>query len=189
MTTKQVSLFLDLRMDTEISPEQLETNIDDAMSDDGIEAVDVTEKGYKFAPVEVIQQVRISSCATYLPPVQGKVQKRKVAVPQNRFTPLKQAWHQIYKPIVTHMGLEIRMNTKAKAIELRVGRCSAHHINDPQTCSSTKDVGALEKATEYIKAFLVGFELEVCCSEVSGLTFRMPRLCSVWKICILNPSL
>ena len=41
--------------------------------------------------------------------------------PSARLTPLKQAWPEIYKPIVEHMKLQIRYNTKRKTVDLRVG--------------------------------------------------------------------
>jgi hypothetical protein len=45
---------------------------------------------------------------------------RRIRVPPNRFTPLKEQWDALVKPVTEQMKLLIRMNTKAKAIELKV---------------------------------------------------------------------
>jgi len=76
----------------------------------------------------------------------GKAEKRKIPVPPNRMTPLKDNWEKIYVPIVQHMKLQIRMNLKTKQIELR-------------TSEHTEDAGAIQKAADFIKAFMLGFEV------------------------------
>ncbi len=43
-----------------------------------------------------------------------------ISVPPQRIAPLKQNWELIVKTIVEHMKLQIRMNTKKKAVEIRV---------------------------------------------------------------------
>jgi RNA-binding protein PNO1 len=50
----------------------------------------------------------------------GKSELRKIPVPAHRYTPLKKHWVDIYNPIVTHMKLQIRMNTKTRNVELKV---------------------------------------------------------------------
>ncbi len=45
---------------------------------------------------------------------------RKIPVPPNRLTPLQQAWEEIIAPIVEHLKLQIRFNTRLKRVELRV---------------------------------------------------------------------
>lgn len=47
---------------------------------------------------------------------------RSIRVPQHRLTPLKESWEAIVKPVVDHMKLQIRMNTKARAVEIKVSR-------------------------------------------------------------------
>lgn len=49
-----------------------------------------------------------------------KFDKRRIRVPVARFTPLKKAWEQLYKPIVEKMGLEIMFDPKNRFIDLRV---------------------------------------------------------------------
>ena len=49
-----------------------------------------------------------------------KDEYRRIPVPRHRFTPLKQQWDSILKTLVEHMKLQVRMNTKRRAIELKV---------------------------------------------------------------------
>ena len=59
-----------------------------------------------------------------------KAEYRRVPVPRHRFTPLKQEWESILKTLVEHMKLQVRMNTKRRAVELR-------------TSKHTEDIGAI----------------------------------------------
>lgn len=76
-----------------------------------------------------------------------KSEGRRVPVPRHRFTPLKQNWDSILKTLVEHMKLQVRMNTKRRAVELR-------------TSNLTEDVGAIQKAADFLKAFMLGFEIQ-----------------------------
>lgn len=49
-----------------------------------------------------------------------KDEYRRIPVPRHRFTPLKQQWDSILKTLVEHMKLQVRMNVKRRAIEIRV---------------------------------------------------------------------
>ena len=73
-------------------------------------------------------------------------ESRRIPVPNHRLTPLKQNWMQIYQPIVEHLKLQIRFNTKRRCVELRTG---------PNT-----EGGVIEKADAFIRAFLLGFAVE-----------------------------
>ncbi|XP_014663252.1 PREDICTED: RNA-binding protein PNO1-like [Priapulus caudatus] len=77
----------------------------------------------------------------------GKTEVRKVAIPSHRYTPLKENWMKIYSPIVEHLNLQIRCNLKTRNVEIR-------------TCKDTTDIGALQKAADFVKAFTLGFEVE-----------------------------
>ena len=46
----------------------------------------------------------------------GKREFRKIAVPPHRLTPLREHWDQIVGPIVEHLKLQIRMNTRMKRV-------------------------------------------------------------------------
>lgn len=60
-------------------------------------------------------------------------------------TPLKNSWLQLYNPIVEHMKLDMRMNLKTRKVEIK---------NRPET----EDTGALQKAADFVQAFVMGFE-------------------------------
>eukprot|EP00743_Colponemidia_sp_Colp-15_P001529 GILK01001669.1.p1 GENE.GILK01001669.1~~GILK01001669.1.p1 ORF type:complete len:253 (+),score=34.40 GILK01001669.1:56-760(+) len=77
----------------------------------------------------------------------GRSQFRRVPVPAHRYTPLRDCWMQIMTPIVEHMKLQIRMNTRRRAVELK-------------TSPLTEDIGALQKATDFVRAFCLGFDLQ-----------------------------
>jgi RNA-binding protein PNO1 len=59
-----------------------------------------------------------------------KNEYRRIPVPRHRYTPLKQNWEAILKTLVEHMKLQVRMNTKRRAVEIR-------------TSKATEDVGAI----------------------------------------------
>lgn len=72
---------------------------------------------------------------------------RKVPIPPHRMTPLKAAWPKVYPPLVEHLKLQVRMNMKNRSVELR----SSKH---------TTDTGALQKGTDFVKAFSLGFDVD-----------------------------
>ena len=45
---------------------------------------------------------------------------RRIAVPAHRYTPLKENWQKILSPVVEHLQLQIRFNTRTRMVELRV---------------------------------------------------------------------
>jgi RNA-binding protein PNO1 len=77
-------------------------------------------------------------------------QYRKVMIPSHRLTPLKSAWMKIYTPLVENLKLQVRFNPKARAVEMR----SSRH---------TVETGALQKAADFVRAFSLGFDVEVLC--------------------------
>ncbi|KAH0559530.1 pre-rRNA-processing protein pno1 [Trichoglossum hirsutum] len=76
-----------------------------------------------------------------------KVETRKVPIPPHRMSPLKASWSKIYPPIVEHLKLQVRMNVKNRAVELR----SSKHTTDP---------GAIQKGEDFVKAFSLGFDVD-----------------------------
>ncbi|PKY04004.1 hypothetical protein P168DRAFT_268577 [Aspergillus campestris IBT 28561] len=76
-----------------------------------------------------------------------RVETRKVPVPPHRMSPLKSYWAKIYPPLVEHLKLQVRMNIKNRAVELR-------------TSKFTTDTGALQKGEDFIKAFTLGFDVD-----------------------------
>lgn len=73
-------------------------------------------------------------------------QTRSVKVPHHRFPPLKKVWMDVYAPLVEQCRLEVRMNLKTKAVDIR-------------TCKETADVALLQKAEDFVKAVVAGFEV------------------------------
>ncbi|XP_075236852.1 RNA-binding protein pno1-like [Lycorma delicatula] len=72
---------------------------------------------------------------------------RKVPVPAHRYTPLKENWMKIFSPVVEHLKLQIRFNLKTRNVEIR-------------SCPDTVDISNLQKAADFVKAFVYGFEVE-----------------------------
>jgi RNA-binding protein PNO1 len=76
-----------------------------------------------------------------------KSASRRIPIPPHRLTPLRKDWLKIYTPLVEHLGLQVRMNLKKKAVDVR---CS----------EETTDIGSVQKAADFIKAYGLGFEVE-----------------------------
>jgi RNA-binding protein PNO1 len=76
----------------------------------------------------------------------GKSEIRKIPVPGHRLTPLRNNWERIYTPLVTHMKLQVRMNTRTRQVELR-------------TSEHTQDLNAVQKGADFVRAFILGFEI------------------------------
>ncbi|XP_006005184.1 RNA-binding protein PNO1 [Latimeria chalumnae] len=77
----------------------------------------------------------------------GKEELRKVPVPAHRYTPLKENWMKIFTPIVEHLQLHVRFNLKSRNVEIK-------------TCKETRDISAITKAADFVKAFILGFQVE-----------------------------
>lgn len=80
-------------------------------------------------------------------PTVHRTESRKVPVPPHRMTPLKNSWPKIYPPLVEHLKLQVRMNIRSRAVELR-------------TSKHTTDTGALQKGADFIHAFTLGFDVD-----------------------------
>ncbi|KAJ3610929.1 hypothetical protein NHX12_023019 [Muraenolepis orangiensis] len=95
----------------------------------------------------------VASKRPQFPPLSGDKLKggadelRKVAVPAHRYTPLKENWLKIYTPIVENLQLQVRFNLKTRNVEIK-------------TCKETKEIGALTKASDFVKAFVLGFNVD-----------------------------
>lgn len=72
---------------------------------------------------------------------------RKIFVPNTRLNPLKENWSKIFTPIVEHLKLQIRFNGRTKTVEIRPS-------------PETQDVSHLQKAADFVKAFVLGFDVE-----------------------------
>jgi RNA-binding protein PNO1 len=78
---------------------------------------------------------------------QKKNEFRRIPVPLHRYTPLKNNWETILKTLIKHMKLRVRMNTRLRAIELKATK-------------EVRDSGTIQKAADFLKAFMLGFELQ-----------------------------
>jgi len=72
---------------------------------------------------------------------------RRVPVPPHRFSPLKAQWVELYEPLVKELKLQVRMNLKNRVVELKSSKF-------------TEDPGALQKGSEFIRAFTLGFQVK-----------------------------
>ncbi|OKL63714.1 Pre-rRNA-processing protein pno1 [Talaromyces atroroseus] len=80
-------------------------------------------------------------------PAAYRVEERKVPIPPHRMTPLKAHWPKIYPPLVEHLKLQVRMNIKNRAVELRNSRL-------------TTDPSALQRGADFVKAFALAFDVD-----------------------------
>ncbi|KAJ7087771.1 hypothetical protein C8R44DRAFT_26962 [Mycena epipterygia] len=72
-----------------------------------------------------------------------KSETRRIAIPPHRMTPLKKEWINVFGPLTEILGLQVRMNVQRKCVEAR----------------ATKDIGALQKGADFVKAFALGFDV------------------------------
>lgn len=75
-----------------------------------------------------------------------KIEFRRVTVPQHRLTPLRAHWMSLYEPVTKNLKLDMRMNLKSKKVEIK-------------TTPETPDQAYLQKAADFIQAFILGFEI------------------------------
>lgn len=75
-----------------------------------------------------------------------KSETRRIPVPPHRMTPIKKDWINIFGPLTEILGLQVRMNIQRKCVEIR-------------TSKQTKDIGALQKGADFIKAYALGFDV------------------------------
>lgn len=107
------------------------------------------EQRDKLTQMETIQQKgkEINFDKVKVSDLGKKEEYRRIPVPRHRFTPLKQEWESILKTLVEHMKLQVRMNTKRRAVEIK----SSKH---------TEDSGAIQKGADFLKCFMLGFDLQ-----------------------------
>ncbi|KZT26561.1 eukaryotic type KH-domain (KH-domain type I) [Neolentinus lepideus HHB14362 ss-1] len=75
-----------------------------------------------------------------------KSETRRVPIPPHRMTPLKKEWINIFGPLTEMLGLQVRMNVQRRSVEMR-------------TSKHTKEIGALQKGADFVKAFALGFDV------------------------------
>jgi RNA-binding protein PNO1 len=65
-------------------------------------------------------------------------------------SPLKENWLKIFSPIVEQLKLQIRYNIKTRQVEIR----------NPQSESSSENDTNVQKAADFVRAFVLGFEVD-----------------------------
>jgi RNA-binding protein PNO1 len=114
---------------------------------------DIDDEDAELEKIDKSQSDKLHIKKIKFPPISaekimdGKFEMRKMHVPPNRFNPLKENWMKIYTPVVDYLKLQIRFNLKTRNIELR-------------TCAETPEISSLQKAADFIRAFILGFEVE-----------------------------
>ncbi|AEO55513.1 hypothetical protein MYCTH_2137771 [Thermothelomyces thermophilus ATCC 42464] len=88
----------------------------------------------RFAPGKDVNPVR-------------RAETRKIPIPPNRMSALKNNWSKSYPPLVDHCKLQVRMNVKEKRVELRSSRFTTS--ND-----------ALQMGADFVSAFAMGFDID-----------------------------
>ncbi|XP_045127067.1 RNA-binding protein pno1-like isoform X2 [Portunus trituberculatus] len=107
------------------------------------------DEGEEDSKMEVSEDTK-SSRPFFPPAKKEKLQQsetRKIPVPNNRYTPLKDNWEKVYTPLVEHLKLEVRFNLKTKNVEIRTGK-------------ETEDPNSIQKAADFVTAFVYGFDIE-----------------------------
>jgi RNA-binding protein PNO1 len=107
------------------------------------EAMDVTDSDQMSYAAKRPQYPPVDASKT----ASGKPEFRRVPVPSHRFSPLKEKWMKIFTPIVEHLKLQIRMNLRTRSVELK-------------TSEATTDPSALQKGADFVKAFMLGFDVD-----------------------------
>lgn len=97
----------------------------------------------QFAPISAASLAAAQSSAT----AGSKAQLRKIPIPPHRMTPLKRDWPKIYTPLVEQANLMVRMNPRTRSVEIK-------------TSKHTDDLGVLQKAADFVKAYALGFEAD-----------------------------
>ncbi|XP_059161077.1 RNA-binding protein pno1-like [Physella acuta] len=77
----------------------------------------------------------------------SKGEIRRIPVPSHRYTPLQKDWLKIFTPIVENLKLNVRFVAKKRQVEIKAGK-------------ETEDIGALQRAEDFVKAFILGFEVD-----------------------------
>jgi len=127
----------DENLDVEIVTEPQDSDLQDAPQSTDDTNMQLDPQGIpRFAPASETDS-----------PISVRIQSRKVPIPPHRMSPLKANWPKIYPPLVEHLKLQVRMNIKSKAVELRTSR-------------ATTDGGALQKGADFVLAFTLGFDVD-----------------------------
>ena len=93
-----------------------------------------------------------------------KSETRRIPIPPHRMTPLKKDWVSVFGPLTELLGLQVRMNVQRRCVEIRVSVSlvrGRQALNISQTSRQTKEIGALQKGADFVKAYALGFDINV----------------------------
>lgn len=92
-----------------------------------------------------------------------KSETRRIPIPPHRMTPIKKDWINIFSPLTEILGLQVRMNVHRRCVEIRV--CTRPPFgsmpDSRQTSKHTKDIGSIQKGADFVKAYALGFDVNV----------------------------
>ncbi|WFD39017.1 pre-rRNA-processing protein pno1 [Malassezia japonica] len=139
----------ELMLDEDASAQGPSADDDDLMIDDTVtveggapQGADVDDT-LQFAPVSAASLAAAQASAGSA----AKSQLRKVPIPPHRMSPLKRDWPKIYTPLVEQANLMVRMNPRTRSVEIK-------------TSKHTDDLGVLQKAADFVKAYALGFDAD-----------------------------
>jgi len=122
-------------LEVEAEPTTTTTEADDELMIDTDPLDPSTSSALVFAPVSAgAEKTRLRS------------ETRRIPMPPHRMTPLKKDWLNIFGPLTEILELQVRMNVQRRCVEIR-------------TSKQTKDIGALQKGADFIKAYALGFDV------------------------------
>lgn len=117
--------------------------IDDAAPTGGqVQSTDADDS-LQFAPISAASLAAAQASAGNV----TKSQLRKIPIPPHRMSPLKRDWPKIYTPLVEQANLMVRMNPRTRCVEIK-------------TSKFTDDLGVLQKAADFVKAYALGFDAD-----------------------------
>ncbi|XP_042358270.1 RNA-binding protein PNO1 [Plectropomus leopardus] len=143
-------------MDTDknITPESgaATESIDDAESFTKVKSKKSQKRKREQDGADMDTEGPVASKRPQFPPIssdklRGPDEMRKIPVPSHRYTPLKENWLKIFTPIVENLQLQVRFNLKTRNVEIK-------------TCKETQDIASLTRAADFVKAFVLGFQVE-----------------------------
>lgn len=139
----------ELMLDEDASAQGPSADDDDLMIDDTVTVEGGAPQGaevddtLQFAPVSAASLAAAQASAGSV----AKSQLRKVPIPPHRMSPLKRDWPKIYTPLVEQANLMVRMNPRTRSVEIK-------------TSKHTDDLGVLQKAADFVKAYALGFDAD-----------------------------
>lgn len=132
----------------------------------------------RFPPLcaEEMASLAAATATAAVPVAEGQVpftrESRSIKIPYHRFPPLKKVWMEVYKPIVEQCKLEIRMNLKTRAVDLRTSpltasaaqmilpKGAAAAVVDTAEARQAQAKVLLQKAEDFVKAVIAGFDVK-----------------------------